>query len=376
MKIVLLITIFLITISCTSQEQKATVQLSVSPAVKQTKENSTIISTLKLFLETKNSDPAKNIYWKQSDFNEFVYPYAAIASIEKSKFGPDYYQPSLMEIIKTDDPLKKIVKIAYIGYNYETNENLIQCIYNVIANVEGDKIVFSSYTGYAALSWKKLTRESITYYVSPSRSFSNTDAEKQQKDIEKLCAFFNSQPIPIRYFSCTNPIEVFNLKGFDYNTMMYASSTGGLAEEGNIIYSGNNSEYYTHEIVHIYTHSICPYIPKIIDEGLATYLGGSGKFDYKWHKNELKKHIQNNKPDYTYLVENPFERLYINDETPIPYLIGALICEKGITDLGSVGFLKILREHPENANTWDLLAKLGITRENIEFELHKILDRK
>ena len=88
---------------------------------------------------------------------------------------------------------------------------------------------------------------------------------------------------------------------------MPIDKTGGLAKAGNIIFSGNDTEIYTHEIVHIYTHTLFPNVSSFLDEGVATYLCGSGKYDYGWHRDWFAQHL------------DPFERLNFEGETPIPY---------------------------------------------------------
>lgn len=117
----------------------------------------------------------------------------------------------------------------------------------------------------------------MTYKISPNKTINETEIVQQQKDIEKICKSFKCNPISITYYSCVTPKELFEIKGFDYNPMMYVDKTGGLAEYGNIIFSGNTAEIYTHEIIHIYTSKLFPKIDKFIDEGLATYMAGSGK---------------------------------------------------------------------------------------------------
>ena len=154
---------------------------------------------------------------------------------------------------------------------------------------------------------------------------------------------------------------------------MYLSKNGGLAEDGSIVYSANNSEIYTHEIAHVYTRSLFPFIPTIIDEGIATFFGGSGFNDYKWHKNELKKYIEKNTLEYSYYIDKPYERFYINNETPVPYLIGALICEYAITYLGKEMFVESLRQIDKETSVLELMNKWGLTKENINTELNKML---
>lgn len=370
MKFVLLLIFLTGSFSCASQESSKGLQLSISPGISiETEVNQKIIGSLRSFLETKNQSATQNKYWLTADFEKFIYPYQGIYTIEQSKFGPDYYKPSLMEIIDTQYPDKKIVKIAFIGHNAESNENTIRCIYNLIANVNNKQVIFSSYIDYATRNWETKKVGNIKYLISPSKSFNTIEAKNQEEDVLKICSFFDCKPIETTYYSCINPVELFQIKGFDYNSMMYLSNTGGLAEAGNIIFSGNNSDFYTHEIVHIYVNKFYPDAPVILNEGIASYLGGSGKFDYQWHKNKFKLYLKtNNGLDFAGLIDNPYERVYMDNETPVPYIIGGVICEKIIKEHGKKKLISLLR-NTSKKDVWNVLKEVGITKENLSSKL-------
>jgi len=370
MKQTILIILTFLTLACNRQtEDRQNLFLTISPIIN--KENSTnklIISALNSFLQSKNNSLSENDFWMKSDFQKYVYPYLDIYDIEQSKFGKGFFKPTLMEILSTESEKQKVIKIAYIGHNLKTNENLIKSVYNIIANIENEKIKFSRYLDFATKSWTNQKTESINYLISPNKNVNNEEIEKQKKEINQLCNFFQTEPINITYYSCVDPKELFEIKGFDYNPMMYVDKSGGLADFGNIIFSGNNSEIYTHEIIHIYTTNLYPKINKFLDEGIATYIAGSGKFDYEWHRNKLNIFITRN-PKYDFKNHfDPYERLYFENETSIPYLTSALICERTKRIYGKEKLLQILKSEDE---LWKILKKVGLTKENINEEINK-----
>lgn len=110
---------------------------------------------------------------------------------------------------------------------------------------------------------------------------------------------------------------------------MYIDTSGGFHQDRDIVISGNNSEYYTHELTHLYMFHLFPSIRPFFNEGFATYTGGSGKYSYEWQRSKLKKFLDKN-PDFKFEehIDDPFERLYYEHETPILYMIGALVCER------------------------------------------------
>lgn len=359
-----------LTLACNGQEPKQSqFALTVSPIIDKTdKTNQTIIETLTEFLKTKNSSLTENKNWIQSDFQKFIYPYIDIYNIENSRYGSDFYRPTLMEIIPTEKPSQKVVKIAFIGHNNETKENQLKSIYNIIANIQQNKVLFSRYLDFTTQKWNTVTKGSLTYKISPNKIINDTEIAEQKKDIDKICNFFQCKPISITYYSCIDPKELFEIKGFDYNPMMYVDKTGGLADYGNIIFSGNNSEIYTHEIVHIYTNTLFPNINKFFDEGIATYIAGSGKFDYAWHREKFEKFLTENK-DFEFKEHlDPYERLYFEGETSIPYLTAALILERTKRVYGDKKIIELLKSEKE---FWQALNLVGLTKDNINEELRK-----
>jgi len=370
MKQILLILTTFLTLACNGQEPKQSqFALTVSPIIDKTdKTNQTIIETLTEFLKTKNSSLTENKNWLQSDFQKFIYPYLDIYNIENSKYGSDFFRPTLMEITPTEKPSQKVVKIAFIGHNNETKENQLKSIYNIVANIHQDKVLFSRYLDFTTQKWKTVTKGSLTYKISPNKIINDTEIAEQEKDIDKICNFFQCKPISITYYSCIDPKELFEIKGFDYNPMMYVDKTGGLADYGNIIFSGNSSEIYTHEIIHIYTSKLFPKMDKFIDEGLATLMAGSGKYSYDWHRKKLDKFLNQNK-DYNFATHTDvYERIYFENETSIPYLTSALILERTLRIYGKEKFMELLKSENE---LWTTLKTVGLTKENINQELRK-----
>src|SRR5690606_41003891 len=99
---------------------------------------------------------------------------------------------------------------------------------NILATKTNDEIILSKYQDHLLESWQQQSIGSLNYYISPLKKINEQEIAQQLKDIEKLCSFFKTDPIPITYISCINPQEVFQVKGFDYNPMMFVSKTGGL----------------------------------------------------------------------------------------------------------------------------------------------------
>lgn len=264
-----------------------------------------------------------------------------------------------MEIVKLEKN-NFLLKIGFIGVSPYNNETAVRCIYNIIAIKKNEKWKLKRAIDYQTKDWQTIQKNKIKYILPKDKKINLSEVKKQAKEIKFLCDFFETTPIGITYYSCNNPKQVFEVKGFDYLPNMYYSKTGGMTDYGNIVYSGNNSEYYTHEIVHIYTDNLFPKIKNILDEGIATYFGGSGGKSYTWHKEKLKKYLTESDIDLAKHL-NPYERLFIENETSIPYLVGALICERTLKLYGKEKLFTLFKS---DEDIWLTLKEVGLTKEN------------
>ncbi|RYZ48568.1 MAG: hypothetical protein EOP49_18370 [Sphingobacteriales bacterium] len=205
--------------------------------------------------------------------------------------------------------------------------------------------------------------------LSPLRQPDAIEIERQQKAIKALEQFFNTAAPIITYYSCTTPKEVFEIKGFDYHPMMYVDTTGGLADTGNRVFSGNNSEFYNHEIVHLFVQKLFPGCDMFFNEGIAMYLAGSGNHDFSWHKNNVrlasKAVAEINFQDHLGI----FARQYVGD-TSLPYLTAALVCQRALRLNGTAALPGLM---DAKADVWTAMESIGLNRENFNTELHKEL---
>ncbi|HBF20837.1 MAG TPA: hypothetical protein DDW81_12120 [Cryomorphaceae bacterium] len=347
---------------------------TLNPNIDTTKAvNRLLTAKLESFLSTKNQDLKQNDLWKAADFAEFQFPYRDIYYIEKGWSQKHHYNPTLIAISPAGITDTYILKIAFMETQDEHLSHL-RAIYNIVAQVNSKEVTFSRYVNYAIRNWPIRKIGEITYYSSPQRSFSEAEARAQQKFIFFLCDFLGGvEPIPITYYSCTNPSELFNLKGFDYTYEMFFSETGGLAGFNNHLYSGNNSDRYDHEVVHLYLYTyLSTQLNPLLNEGMAMYLGGSSGIDYTTHRTHLaaylKKHPQVQLKDHL----NPYEDFYVNKDTSVPYMIGALLCELALKERGKKFLFDLIRK----TDNEDVFSALEMTVENLDQKLKDLLSSK
>ncbi len=134
-----------------------------------------------------------------------------------------------------------------------------------------------------------------------------------------------------------------------------------------LIYAGNNSEYYPHEVVHLYTHAKFPrQSHHWADEGIAALIGGSTGYDIEWHWEKLRRFVLEN-PDYKMDNLIDLQTNIPNGEfiTDFRYPIGALICQKIMEKEGMKGIFEALQAGPSEENYFEVVKqKLNVNKED------------
>lgn len=208
---------------------------------------------------------------------------------------------------------------------------------------------------------------SINYYVHPSHDFNLLNAEKMNGFNQFIAKEFNVQPMEFDYFVANNARDIVNIWGYEYMDRMYIPiQTGGVASIRNkLIYSGNNSEYYPHELVHLYTYDIVPKDYHFwIGEGIATYYGGSGGYSLDWHLKKLSEFLEEN-PHFDLSDLDILNKEIPNGEhkTDFRYVIGGFLMKNIHERYGVQGFIDALHVTGGNEEFFAFLnEKLGVER--------------
>ena len=296
-----------------------------------------IINVLDSFFSSKNNTQEHNAYWLPDDFKRYKYPYQDLYKAEISYRLKDslHFRPTLLEIIPVND-YSFLAKLAYMGQEPDGFSSL-RFIYNIIVEREQDKYYLRKATSYYTREWKQYTQGTIRFVVSPGRQYNETEA-KRMDSANKTFAGFLQQPVrEVTYYSCVNSEELFRVKGFDYVPNMYFAVTGGQADaDAGIVYAAINSEWYPHELAHIYVNQLPANAGGYLaTEGLCTFLGGSLNMPLRAHVRAIQ----------TYLAKNPEALLFpllrtekqITENTNSIYTLGGLIAEATYKQYGLTG---------------------------------------
>lgn len=168
----------------------------------------------------------------------------------------------------------------------------------------------------------------ITYYYAPGVE---VDASLEKANYEfnvEMSAFFEVPPKPFTVIVAQKRQDYYALMGYEYyNRQSLDNEQGGRAlPHENIVFSGNGTPYYPHEVVHLYS---TPYgCHEWIDEGTATYFGGSGGFALQSHIEKLAGRLD--ELDFSDLLQ----MANFDSYTDYRYAIGGLLIDLAIREYG------------------------------------------
>jgi hypothetical protein len=253
---------------------------------------------------------------------------------------------------------------------------VLDAILSVYAKkVNGNYLLVNS-SQYHKGVWQQQQVGNVSYYIHPTHQFSEEEAQRMNDFNEEIAGIFNVSPMSFDYFVSSYSREIVCLLGYDYMSKIYIpGQTGGVADSFNrVVYAGNNAAYYAHELVHIYTNELFPNANHFwLNEGFATYMGGSGGKDLDWHIAKFKAYVLEN-PDFEISLSEL--RGYIpNGEhhTEFRYVIGGLICKKVIETHGMKGMIEGLQTVHTDEDFFKFIKdKLGVDANGFSSYVKKI----
>lgn len=323
-----------------------------------------ILSKIDKYFSEKTSFEEKIDSWQHSsDF--LMPPYSEVFIIEeKLKRSSRKYKPTILSINDLNDNFFNI-KIAWI-YSDKNSSDLF-AIYNIIVN--GD-FKFENVMNFNKDKLTKETYEYISFYHEELNLFDESDAFKLIKFNEDMSIFFNlGKPLSFKYFIFENYEKLMNNKGFDFEVDMFLGvNYGGEAYPNQkIIFSGNGSAYYPHEVVHLYTNQKFDNIHSILDEGIATYLGGSQGLSFEEYMEELYFFLDNSNINIYNTLFLKKSSVNVNDKVSLEYAFGSLLCHIIINKYDKDKLFEFMNSGREDEELLSAIERLlGIKREGLD----------
>ena len=370
-KILLLVLTFSFWTSCGQNSTEIKKKIDIDYSIIMLINNDSIVKKIVNRLENVFNENDINgyiKYWDKNDFQFMKEPHKDLYLLFNN--GYKTYIPTIISVVKTNN--KFIVKIAVMG-NPE-GFNSLYAIYDLGVNLVNGEAFFYNMLNSNLSNFNKKTISNITYFFKDT--VNKNQIANQIEFNQYLVKFFQKQNFEFNFIVAKNYEEMLKLQSYNYKDDMYVNSSGGIAYANDkIVFSANNSFYYPHEVVHLFTNKYYPNIHEIIDEGIATYLGGSKEISYNDLKNELGLKVKSYNSDFKKLIfEYDYKYIPLSKGTPIFYVIGAFICEEVYKNKGLRGLEQIMNTGYEDDKK--LLSEICKVLEVKENELNDYLLKK
>lgn len=350
MKFIPIVLLMLMSISVRSQESETTINPvtfheNIANAV-DNKLYDSLKTTFEGFFSTLG-ESWESDYWYNNDYKLFKKPFAYLLLPLVTRSGN--YTPFVMSI-ESKGQSEYLAKIAYM--QCDSPASITKILYVGIRKDGVDQYKLCNPLDYLTKKWNRYTVGSLEYVVNPNKIFNNSEATKMDSFNVAMSHYFKLPIISVKYYSCGFLPDFWYVQGEDKESMTgyYESSTGGKAAvEDKIIYSGNNTEYYPHELVHIYVQQLLKDYDNnnfsvLALEGIPTYLGGSSERSLYYHLKKVAKYVDSNNINNIKTLREAKYRISTEGvDTQVDYVIGGLIAMlidkksgiKGITELSN-----------------------------------------
>jgi hypothetical protein len=317
-------------------------------------------------------------YWLPSE--QFKIPIRFLSFLNGFKSAVKTGQATVIALfpIGNDTFLLKTMFNSTYG---EHKKMQLEYIYSVHVVKTNQGFKFLSLPEVYYKNWNKKTVGGITYCYDKSRVFNPQLAIKMDSfNIAMSQLFKTNKQSPI-YFIGKNVFEAHQIMGYDFSPEQATMHQIGAVTqpENNVIFAGNDSEYYPHEMVHLYTREFWgkdgAYFHQWIDEGLAVYfgdyLGKPLEHHLKVMKAFLDKHPEeplNDISTFYFKVDNEFN-------TNFMYEIGGLICKRVYEKESMNGIFDLLKSGNTDEDFYKAVEKhFNVKKENFGAFIRKELE--
>lgn len=332
--------------------------------------NQLAIRCLRRYFSQKMHQEGVGDFWDEADSFRYAHIFNELRYAEYDSVGELGYPPELSRITVLGTEGDRLLHVVWAVPGDPNGQTRYAFDFHARKTSAGYRLAFPIDLNTA--QWERQVRGPITYVVSPKNAFSEGEARTQQHDIEQLGRFFGMVPFPITYYAFADPVDLYRSCGFTAHPNMGKITSGGLVDGAGNAYCGNGKEIYTHEIVHLFAWRHHTVVCALLEEGLATLLGSMQEHDYAWHRANMRRYLAS---DAGIDLRDRCNTV-LDDNTPegtsVPYMIGALLCERIIRTEGKDALLKAMASSEDH---WVVLRPFGITPENLTAALKEELEK-
>ena len=325
------------------------------------------------YISKGNFQDLKSPYWSFKNMNVPDENFWAI-DIENLKKKEYNVQCKIIGIFEAENGYWSLISsFSHIDKSGEIHLDIISSVY--AKEIDGKLLLISS-AEYLKTVFEHQKIGNINYYIHPFHKFKIEEAEQMNAFNLELAKEFGVDPLKFDYFVASNARDIARTWGYEYMNRMYnPSGKGGIASWRNmIIYSGNNSSYFPHELVHLYTYHVVPKDPHLwVGEGIATFFSGTSTYTFKEHMVKLKQFLAEY-PEYDLSDISMLKKTIPNGEhkSDFRYIIGALLMKNIYEKEGVQGLIESLKYGASDKDFYLLINdKLGITKASFDQYIKK-----
>lgn len=278
-------------------------------------------------------------------------------------------QCKIIGIFELEDGYWSLISsFSHVDTTGEAHLDVISAVY---AKKIKDKYFLISSAEYLKTVFEHRQVGNIHYYIHPFHNFKLSEAEEMNQYNLKMSKEFGIEPLEFDYFVASNARDIARTWGYEYMNRMYnPSGKGGIASWRNmIIYSGNNSSFFPHELVHLYTYQVVPKDPHFwVGEGIATFYAGTSTYSFQGHMEKLKLFLAEH-PNYDLSDINRLKITIPNGEhkSDFRYVIGGLLMKNIYEKEGVNGLIESLKYGTTDSDFYQLLEdKLDVTKDSFD----------
>ncbi len=327
-----------------------------------------IIDLWREYLLSREFVRPQNSYWDQSIIpipdNSLV---SLLIDLNAARRNNRKVQNSIIGIQPVQND-HYMLKTMFTSITDSTDQVNLHYITTVYAKKIGERYRLVNGTQYYKELWKNQKVGSVNYIIHPEHNFSLAEAKKMNDFNNYIASEFQVDPLEFDYVVTNNTDQLSNMMAYDYFEFSYQPvASGGMADTKNsILYAGNNSAHYPHEVVHLYTYNHAgARTHHWVDEGIAAYYGGSTGYTLDWHLQKLRDYLIKN-PDFKIDNLADLQKNIPNGEymTDFRYVIGGFVIKKIIEAEGMQGVFEALKIDRSDEAYFQLLEeKLGVSEE-------------
>jgi len=261
--------------------------------------------------------------------------------------------------------------ISSFSHVDEEGEIHLDVITSVYAKEINGKYLLISNAEFLKTVFEHRRVGNINYYIHPFHSFVQEQADEMNAFNLQMAELFRVEPLSFDYFVASNARDIARTWGYEYMNRMYnPSGKGGIASWRNmIIYSGNNSSFFPHELVHLYTYHVIPKDPHFwVGEGIATFFAGTSTYTYDGHMQKLQDYLKQD-PAFDLSDITVLNKTIPNGEhkSDLRYVIGALLMGNIYKKEGMKGLIESLQYGTSDDDFFRLLKdKLDVTQDSFD----------